>query len=427
MKSSRAIFFLIISLPLLSCTQQSYDCLRAGTPQLEEYAGVYRLYPAMEYDRGDVPAGYEPVHICHYGRHGSRYILFDSQYVHVMRVLSKAHQDGKLTRLGEDTYSGYASVYPFLEGREGELSQVGRAQHKLIAKRMHEEYPEIFGKDPRITAVSTMTTRTIMSMGAFCESLKEEDPSLDIFQEASVRNIWYLNPYSSSSPNVTPEDLVYKSINAPWRPAFHEYIDSLVDTEPFLDRLFADKVYAEGLCHPMDFMRDLYSVAVHMHGTEQAEVSFMGVFTDEELALLWECDNITFYIEKGLDFVDSPRGPELAGYMLREMISTADAALQQERPSVALRFGHDGCLMGLYTMMGLEGWNVKAKDFSYVKNVFQSWRIPMAANMQLVLWNSASAEPLVSLYLNESICPLPLEPVGTCFYKWSDFKSKYEK
>ena len=124
MKSSRAIFFLIISLPLLSCTQQSYDCLRAGTPQLEEYAGVYRLYPAMEYDRGDVPAGYEPVHICHYGRHGSRYILFDSQYVHVMRVLSKAHQDGKLTPLGEDTYSGYASVYPFLEGREGELSQV---------------------------------------------------------------------------------------------------------------------------------------------------------------------------------------------------------------------------------------------------------------------------------------------------------------
>ena len=72
-------------------------------------------------------------------------------------------------------------------------------------------------------------------------------------------------------------------------------------------------------------------------------------------------------------------------------------------------------------------WNVKAKDFSDVKNVFQSWRIPMAANMQLVLWNSASAEPLVSLYLNESICPLPLEPVGTCFYKWSDFKSKYEK
>ena len=139
------------------------------------------------------------------------------------------------------------------------------------------------------------------------------------------------------------------------------------------------------------------------------------------------CDNITFYIEKGLDFVDSPRGPELAGYMLREMISTADAALQQERPSVALRFGHDGCLMGLYSMMGLEGWNVKAKDFSDVKNVFQSWRIPMAANMQLVLWNSASAEPLVSLYLNESICPLPLEPVGTCFYKWSDFKSKYEK
>lgn len=417
---------MIITFLLLSCNRQSHDGLQAGTPQFEEHAGVYRLYPAVEYDRGDAPSGYRPVHICHYGRHGSRYILFDSQYVHVMRVLSKAHQDGKLTPLGEKSYSGYASVYPFLEGREGELSQVGRAQHKLIAKRMHEEYPEIFRKNPRITAVSTMTTRTIMSMGAFCESLKEEDPSLDIFQEASIRNIGYLNPYSSSSPNVTPEDLVYKSIKAPWRPAFHEYIGSLVDTEPFLGRLFMDIEYAKGLCQPLDFMRDLYSVAVHMQGTEQAAVSFAGVFTDEELAVLWECDNITFYIEKGLDFVESPRGPELACDMLREMISTSESALQQDRPSVALRFGHDGCLMGLYTLMGLEGWNVKAKDFADVRNVFQSWRIPMAANMQLVLWESSSSEPLVSLYLNEVICPLPLEPVSGCFYRWSDFKNRYE-
>lgn len=426
MTPPRILYLLIISLLLLSCTQVSHDGLQAGTPQFEEYAGVYRLYPAVEYDRGDVPDGYEPVHICHYGRHGSRYILFDSQYVHVMRVLDYACRDGKLTPLGEDVLGRYRSVYPLLEGRAGELSQIGRAQHRLIAKRMYEEYPEIFGNDPDIRAVTTMTTRTIMSMGAFCESLKEEDPSLDIFQEASIRNIGYLNPYSSSSPDVTPEDLVYKSLKAPWRPAFHRYIDAFVDTEPFLGRLFADTGYARSLCRPLDFMRDLYSVAVHMHGTEQADVSFVDIFTPDELERLWECDNITFYIEKGLDFVEAPRGPELAGSMLREMIGSAEAALQQDRPSVRLRFGHDGCLMGLYTLMGLDGWTGRAKDFPDVKNVFQSWRIPMAANMQLVLYRGDSDDVLVALYLNEQLCPLPLEPVSGCFYKWSDFKKKYE-
>ena len=419
------ILLLTASALLASCT--SYDSRQAGVPQFEEYAGVYRLYPAVEYDRGDVPSGYKPVHICHYGRHGSRYILFDTQYVHVMRVLSQAHKDGRLTPLGEDVYDRYDAVYGLLEGRAGELSQVGRLQHRLIAKRMYGEYPEIFGKDPRINAVTTMTTRTIMSMGAFCESLKEEDPSLDIFQEATVRNIWYLNPYSSLSPNVTPADLVYKSINAPWRPAFHEYIGSFVNTEPFIGRLFSDSAYAAGICRPLDFMRDLYSVAVHMHGTEQAEVSFADIFTSEELAQLWECDNITFYIEKGLDFVEAPRGPELAWDMLKEMISSVDEALEQDRPSVNLRFGHDGCLMALYTLLGLDGWNEKAEDYADVKNVFQSWRIPMAANMQLVLYRNASAETLVALYLNEEIYPLPLEPVSGHFYRWSDFKERYEE
>lgn len=419
--------FLAVAVLLTSCADRPHEVQQAGVPQFEEYAGVYRLYPAVEYDRGEVPAGYKPFHICHYGRHGSRYILYDTQYVHVMRVLSQAHKDGRLTQLGEDAYGRYEAVYGLLEGRAGELSQVGRQQHKLIAERMVATYPEIFGRNPHINAVTTMTTRTIMSMGAFCECLKEQEPSLDISQEATIRNTWYLNPYSSSSPNVTPEDLVYKSMDAPWRPAFHEYIESFMDTVPFIERLFTDARYASAICNPLDFMRDLYSVAVHMHGTEQAEVSFADIFTQDELARLWECDNITFYIEKGLDFVDAPRGPELARDMLREMMSSVDVALEQDRPSVNLRFGHDGCLMALYTLMGLDGWNVKAKDYADVKNVFQSWRIPMAANMQLVLYRNRGSDVLVALYLNEEICPLPLKPVSGCFYKWSDFKEKYEE
>ncbi len=423
----RFILLLIFVFSLISCKTETWDGVQVGTPQFEEYAGVYRLYPAVEYDRGDVPQGYKPFYISHYGRHGSRYILFDSQYVHVSRVLSKAYEDGKLTPMGVDVYNKYMSMYPLLKGRSGELSQLGRQQHKVIAKRMYEEYPEIFRHNPYIKAESTMTTRTIMSMGAFVEALKEMDPSLDVTQIATVLNTGHLNPYSSHSPKITKADIEYKSKNAPWRLEFHKYINSLVDTEPFIERLFIDKEYAYGVFVPIDFMRDLYSIAIHMHGIEENSTSFDNVFTEQELEQLWECDNITFYIEKGLGFEEESRCPALAESMLSNIILEAELAIKADRPAVDLRFGHDGCLMGLYTLMELEGWNKRAESFSEVKNVFQSWRIPMAANLQLVLYKNKNKDVLVSLYHNEVQYALPLEPVSLGFYKWNDFVEKYSE
>ena len=62
--------------------------------------GVYYAYPGPSGVQTKAPKGYEPFYISHYGRHGSRWLIADEDYVRVMEVFEKAHAAGALTDLG---------------------------------------------------------------------------------------------------------------------------------------------------------------------------------------------------------------------------------------------------------------------------------------------------------------------------------------
>ena len=402
---------------------------RVGDPQFEECAGVYRLYPAADLRCGDAPKGYTPYYITHYGRHGSRYVIDDEQYEKVLNVLTTAAEEGMLTELGQSIYQRYNEVYPLLKWREGELSKIGVEQHKLIAKRMYWSYPEIFKKNVRVEAVTSMLSRTMMSMTSFCTSLLEEDNKLDIYPEATIKNILPLNPFTVQAGRVPADKKKYiKGTDTFWWESFVEYMKSKINTEDFINRLFTDAKYAETICTPLDFMRDLYYVTVHFQGTDEHHVSLADAFTQEELNNLWECDNAKYYMERGANM--NPEYPsELYGlYILEDFIDAAERDLQQGRPMVRLRFGHDGCLMVLHTVMGLPGWSTMAKNYDDVKNVFQNYNVPMACNFQWVFYKGKSADDmLVRLYINEKVQAMPFEPVGDCYYKWNEVRDGYRE
>ena len=79
--------------------------------------GVYYAYPAPGVQT-KAPKGYEPFYISHFGRHGSRWLISDEEYIRVMEVFEKAHQAGKLTPLGEDVRKRLAIVWADAEGRD---------------------------------------------------------------------------------------------------------------------------------------------------------------------------------------------------------------------------------------------------------------------------------------------------------------------
>ena len=71
-------------------------------PTPEQLGSIYYAYPAPEGVRTPAPAGYAPVYISHYGRHGSRWRTADEHYKVVVDVFDSLYQCKGLTPLGED-------------------------------------------------------------------------------------------------------------------------------------------------------------------------------------------------------------------------------------------------------------------------------------------------------------------------------------
>lgn len=374
-----------------------------GKPVSERVLGVYRLYPDSVAPQPEAPAGYEPFYISHYGRHGSRYLLADSQYLYVHDLLAQARADGRLTRLGRKIQGDLERLLPRFEGRAGDLTPVGRAQQEAIARRMVRRNAPVFRPGARVEVSTSATPRTRESMEAFCDELQRECPTLRI----ECREDATLNPYSSASGIPNAEDLRVKSLRADWRPAFDRYCRERIDTSAFIARLFTDAEYAARHADAVALERSLYNLAIHFAGCG-LETDWFALFTSDELDLLSRCEAYTFYQEKGPGHETSDRTWALSAYILRQMLDQADSALVAGT-AAHLRFGHDGCIMALLTLMGADGWNSAADSPDQTARAWEISEIPMACNLQLLFYRPVDGpgEVLVRMLLNERPLQLP--------------------
>lgn len=146
------ISLFLVSLPVIGQTSQEeiFETIEKG-------GGVYYAYPGPSANNNTpAPKGYKPFYISHYGRHGSRYLISGKDYTSVLAVFDKAHAAGALTALGEDVRTRLVEVCK--EGAEtaGDLTPLGRRQHRGIAERMFRSFPEVFADGDSISARSTV-------------------------------------------------------------------------------------------------------------------------------------------------------------------------------------------------------------------------------------------------------------------------------
>lgn len=401
--------------------QRSLD----GQPVSDWMMGVNRLYPQAGIPAVPAPpSGYKPVYLSHYGRHGSRYLTDRSYYDIVHNALDRAGSAGALTPLGQTALERLDSIYYDARIRHGELAPAGALQHKEIARRMVRNFPGLFGKNSQVVANSTNLERTMMSMQSFTLELMSLRPWLQISSDASRAYMGFINQHSPENPRVTPSDVQWKSLDAPWRPAFWSYFESVVDPAPLCGRLFSDPAYPAVADSPFDFMYKLYTIALNMPGSFPQSSGFLDLFTSEELGLLGQMDNYSFYVEKSRYPGGNRRGCYLSESVLGDILDKASEDLASG-VSVRLRFGHDGCIMALLAMLRLDGWNAELEDPAQAWKVWDVSRIPMAANLQIVLFGkggSTHADDLIFLMmLNEEPMQLPLDDLGGHYYRWTDF------
>lgn len=392
--------------------------------------GIYFAYPFTTDSVPAAPDGYEPVYISHYGRHGSRWAINEKQYGLVIGPLEKEREKGNLTATGKDVLEKVCRIADHAKGHAGELSPLGQRQHKGIARRMFRRTPNLFADSSRISALSSVEPRCIVSMAAFSESLKELNPSLRISRSASPGDMDFIS-YS------TPEAKAFGKDTAPWWEDLEQFRDSLVPDYRLSKLLFKNPAKTR---LPRKFWKTLHDIAVTTQNVE-LDVDLLSIFTPDELFGFWQGLNYGMYVRHANAPASDSVGMKSARSLLLDIINRADKALsvrskasdnvldaESASPSVQLRFGHDTALIRLLAMMGIDGCAGSESDPREYCETWQDFKVsPMGANLQLIFYRPLPAygsdDILVLILHNERPATLPLISPNPPFYSWKDLRS----
>ena len=404
-------------LPFLASAQTAKEEI---FEDLNKAGGVYYAYPVSSVEQTAVPKGYEPFYISHYGRHGSRYLVSDNDYLWVLELMRKAKDAGALTPLGLDALDRIEKVWDEAEGRGGDLSPLGVKQHRGIAERMFNTFPEVFKGKVDISARSTIVMRCAMSMDAFCERLKELNPELQITREASNRYMCYLNYHSPESNKFTAHD-------GPWQEEYRKFEESHTNGDRLVKSLFCDEKFVTRNVNPHTLMWGFYWLAVGMQDIE-TQVSFMDLFEPQELFDLWQAFNYRFYVCDSNYAGNNGMMLDNAKPLLENIIESADACIESGKTGATLRFGHDGNLIPLVGLLGFKDCYDSVENPADFYKHFVTYEIsPMAGNAQIIFFrNKKNHDDIIVKFLhNERETSIPVDTDMYPYYKWSDVRNYY--
>ena len=350
----------------------------------QQMGGVYYAYPiesgeATPYIQ-PAPEGYEPFYISHYGRHGSRWLTSDARYTWVNQHFD---DDKNLTKLGKSVKKRLAKVWKNAKGNGGQLTELGARQHRGIARRMCQNFPQLFSKDAHLTAHSSVVSRCRASMLAFTGEIKKLS-GLDIkaiTDSADMAWIAYTSPEQKAHENRT---------NVPLK----------ISPDRFIKSLFVDPSKVE---NPTKLLTEMHTIASDMQDVE-LNVSLYDLFTQEEMEAVYQKNNRSMTMVHG-DQIENEGIPARSAISLWQRIETeADAAIARGGKGADLRFGHDSNLFRLMNLMGIA-----------VKDMPMDELLPMAANLQMIFYRNKQGDVMVQLLHNE-------KSIG--FKSWKELKQQ---
>lgn len=200
-----------------------------------KYANYYYAYPYPENPLPQLtaaPKGYEPFHIEHYGRHGSRWHIGSWVYRQPIDLLRPAERNGKLTPRGVELMKQLRKTEKQSRGRSGELTPLGARQHRGIAERMTRNFPEVFKGDANVDAKSTVVIRCVLSMENELRALQAFNPDLNITSDASGATMFYMNNENDSITNAKVSSEAAKRLSRNIRKIIRRTTVSSISSSP---------------------------------------------------------------------------------------------------------------------------------------------------------------------------------------------------
>lgn len=384
--------------------------LFAADPTATKYNAVECQGSAMPYPERTVkelayPDSLTPVFINHIGRHGARFLSSSKYTTSLLRVLHKADSLRTITPEGRELITLCNSVVARTAGRWGALDSLGMAEQRAIASRAFMAFRPLFD-NTKINAISSYVPRCIMSMDEFTHQLSRLNNKVEIYTSSGRQNSQLVRPWDSDSD--------YKAFMASeeWHKVYDDFVGKVVPESVALRAL--GKNYPFDGDEAKDVSMAIYKV-VSGCGAMSVEVDMKKYFTQEEMNALWSVENLHHYLTHSASTL-STAPAEMASHLLVNLISTMREAVEGKNAySVMLRFGHAETLMPLFSLMHLPGCYYMT---NYFDTVGLHWRdfyvVPMAANLQMILFRSESGRYYVRTDLNET--PVPLIPGRSAIY-----------
>ncbi len=408
--------FLLVPLfcaSLVVSAQSARDEIRRN-PELA--AGKYYAYQAPDVELTPVPEGYEPFYISVFARHGSRYLTKQKKYDKPLTILRDAEKQGILTADGKRALKVVESLAKEAEGHYGELTPKGAQQHRDLVRRMFNRYPEVFADGVHVDARSTYKTRAFLSMTAGCVELKGLNPKLNITNDASNHDLYYIKyknePYEAV--HLANMDSVYRAADSVY-----------VHPARLMKQLFTRP---DAVKDPAGLMMDLFELdGISQSSYSQPDLAFL--FTADERYDLWQRNNFEWYYEKGASPLSDACMYKLERNLLRNFIETADTVIASRQKCVTLRYGHDTNLAPLAVLMGCDRLSMSTADWQRIADTYRTYRIiPMCGNVQLVFFRKPGNDDiLVKLLLNEREVTLPVSTDYAPYYHWKDVRAYWQQ
>ncbi len=416
------LFVALLFMTDQAMAQPAFDLIKA-----DRYFSAcnYRLYPTPDTTAyTPAPAGKRPFYISHYGRHGSRFLNSKKAYIIPYNILHQADSLGKLTTLGQNVKKQLAIIIADCEGRWGDLSTIGQQQLRDIARRMMNNFPEVFEGDAHVQARSTVVNRCLLSMGTALQQMMIMNPRLQIDMDASMHDMWYMN---FQDKLLRDSMMTYKA-----KRVYNQFSKLKHRNDKLLSRLFNDSVYVREKVD--DVWLNYYLLKTELMQTNTynyEQVASSDLFTDEEIYLFWQRENAWWYISYGPSLLNGGQEPYTQRKLLRKLIQDADSCIQMEKPGAQLRFAHETTLLPLTCLLGLNGFDFQTENLDEVEahGWWASLVITMAANLQFVFYRNDvnDNDIMFKVLLNEEEATLPIPTDAAPYYHWRDFKSYYLK
>lgn len=374
--------------------------------------GSLKPYPVPG-DRVAVPDSLTAVFINHVGRHGARFPSSANNTVAIHRALQRADSLGTITAVGRSLLQMTDYVLKRAVNYWGALDSLGAAEQRGIASRMFMSYPDLF-IDCNIKAISSYSPRCVMSMYEFTHQLDRLNNKVEIYTSAGRQNSRLLRPFD------TDKDFTAYLQGKIWETPYEDYLATQVSAAP-LRRVLGDKYpLSQSDIRTLSLAEYFFVAGLSAMGTD---IDMSAYFTKEEFNALWSCFNLRQYLQRTATTL-SATPAEIASPLLLDLIRTAEAAVNgTSEASVNLRFGHAETLMPLLSLLRLRGCYYLTNYFDTVGQHFRDFDVvPMAANLQMILFRSDRGQYYVRFDLNE--VPIPLIPNDDRIYiPWGEARS----